>query len=52
MASVLIDSSDTLVTRQGNYAAKNSNNLMSLEVVLAVINIGILVLILYFVTNY
>ena len=49
MASGLIDSSDTLVTRLGNYAAKNSNNLMVLEVVLAVINIGILVLILYLV---
>jgi signal transduction histidine kinase len=49
MASGLIDSSDTLVTRLGNYAAINSNNLMLLEVVLAVINIGILVLILYLV---
>ena len=49
MASGLIDSSDTLVTRLGNYAAINSNNLMVLEVVLAVINIGILVLILYLV---
>jgi signal transduction histidine kinase len=49
MASGLIDSSDTLVTRLGNYAAINSNNLMSLEVILAVINIGILVLILYLV---
>ena len=49
MASGLIDSSDTLVTRLGNYAAKNSNNLMLLEVVLAIINIGILVLILYLV---
>ena len=49
MASGLIDSSDTLVTRLGNYAAINSNNLMLLEVVLAVINISILVLILYLV---
>ena len=49
MASGLIDSSDTLVTRLGNYAAINSNNLMLLEVILAVINIGILVLILYLV---
>ena len=49
MASGLIDSSDALVTRLGNYAAKSSNNLMLLEVVLAVINIGILVLILYLV---
>ena len=49
MASGLIDSSDTLVMWLGNYAAKNSNNLMVLEVGLVVINIGILVLILYFV---
>jgi signal transduction histidine kinase len=49
MASGLIDSSDTLVTRLGNYAAINSNNLMLLEVILAIINIGILVLILYLV---
>jgi nitrate/nitrite-specific signal transduction histidine kinase len=51
MASVLRDSSDTLVTRLENYAAKISNNLMLREVVLAVINIGILVLILYHVTK-
>ena len=49
MASGLIGSSDTLVTRLGNYATQNSKNIMLLEVVLAVINIGILVLILYLV---
>ena len=43
MASGLINSSDTLVMWLGNYAAKNSNNLMVLEVGLVVINIGILV---------
>ena len=45
----LIDSSDTLVTRLGQYVDRNSYNLMLLEVILAVINIGVLMLILYLV---
>lgn len=49
MAQDLINSSDTLVTRLGQYADRNSYNLMLLEVILAVINIGVLMLILYLV---
>ena len=45
----LIDSSDTLVTRLGQYVDRNSYNLMLLEVILAVTNIGVLNLILYLV---
>jgi nitrate/nitrite-specific signal transduction histidine kinase len=47
MALGLIDSSDILVTDLGQNAKQNSQNLMLLEVVLGVINIGILILILY-----
>lgn len=49
MALGLVGSSDTLVTRLGQYVDRNSYNLMLLEVILAVINIGVLILILYLV---
>jgi signal transduction histidine kinase len=49
MALGLVGSSDTLVTRLGQYVDRNSYNLMLLEVILAVINIGVLMLILYLV---
>ena len=49
MAAGLIDSSDILVTKLGLKAGQNSQNLILLELVLGIINIGILVLILYLV---
>jgi signal transduction histidine kinase len=49
MAAGLIDSSDILVTKLGQGAKQNSQNLILLELVLGIINIGILVLILYLV---
>ena len=49
MASNVINSSDSLVTQLGNDAAIDSRNLTLLEVFLAVINIGVVLLILYFV---
>jgi nitrate/nitrite-specific signal transduction histidine kinase len=49
MALGLVGSSDTLVTRLGQYVDRNSYNLMLLEVILAIINIGALMLILYLV---
>ncbi|MGA9170406.1 MAG: HAMP domain-containing sensor histidine kinase, partial [Nitrososphaeraceae archaeon] len=45
----VINSSDSLVTQLGNDAAIDSRNLTLLEVFLAVINIGVILLILYFV---
>ena len=45
----VINSSDRLVTQLGNDTAKNSLNLMLLEIVLAIMNIGVVLLILYFV---
>jgi len=50
-ASNLVRSSDILVTALGSYADNNSQNLIILQIFLAVLNIGILVLILYLVTR-
>jgi len=50
-ASNLVRSSDILVTTLGSYADNNSQNLIMLQIFLAVLNIGILVLILYLVTR-
>ena len=50
-ASNLIRSSDILVTALGSYADNNSQNLIMLQIFLAVLNIGILVLILYLVSR-
>ena len=49
LASNIIDSSDRLVTRLGNNAAIDSRNLILLEIFLAIINIAVVLLILYFV---
>jgi signal transduction histidine kinase len=49
LASNVINSSDRLVTQLGNDAAIDSRNLILLEVFLAIINIGVVLLILYFV---
>ncbi len=50
-ASNLVRSSDILVTALGSYADNNSQNLIILQICLAVLNIGILVLILYLVSR-
>lgn len=50
-ASKLVRSSDILVTSLGSYADNNSQNLIVLQIFLAVLNIGILILILYLVTR-
>lgn len=50
-ASNLVRSSDILVTALGSYADNNSQNLIMLQIFLAVLNIGILVLILYLVSR-
>jgi signal transduction histidine kinase len=49
MASNLIDSSDKLVTLLGQQTDKNSQNLLLLQILFAILIIGILVLILYLV---
>jgi nitrate/nitrite-specific signal transduction histidine kinase len=49
LALNVINSSDKLVTQLGNDAAIDSRNLILLEILLPVINIGVVVLILYFV---
>ena len=49
LASNVINSSDRLVTQLGNDGAIDSRNLILLEIFLAVINIGVILLILYFV---
>ena len=49
LASNVINSSDRLVTQLGNDAAIDSRNLILLEIFLAIINIGVVLLILYFV---
>jgi len=49
LASKVINSSDRLVTQLGNDTAKDSRNLVMLEIFLAVLNIGVVILILYFV---
>ena len=51
LALDLIGSSDVLVTQLGEQADKNSHNLMVLEISLGILNIGILALILYFITR-
>jgi signal transduction histidine kinase len=49
LASNLINSSDRLVTQLANDAAIDSRNLILLEIFLAIVNIGVVLLILYFV---
>jgi signal transduction histidine kinase len=49
LALNVINSSDRLVTQLGNDTAKDSRNLVLLEIFLAVLNIGVVILILYFV---
>ena len=51
MASSLIESSDRLVTLLGQQTDKNTQNLMLLQILFAILIIGILVLILYFVAR-
>jgi signal transduction histidine kinase len=51
LASDLIGSSDALVTKLGQQADTNSQNLMLLQILFAILIIGILVLVLYFVTR-
>jgi signal transduction histidine kinase len=51
MASNLIESSDKLVTLLGQQTDKNTQNLMLLQILFAILIIGILVLILYLVTR-
>lgn len=52
LASNLINSSDRLVTQLANDAAIDSRNLILLEIFLAIVNIGVVLLILYFVKKY
>jgi signal transduction histidine kinase len=49
LAPNLINSSDRLVTQLANDAAIDSRNLILLEIFLAIVNIGVVLLILYFV---
>jgi signal transduction histidine kinase len=49
MALGLVNSSDTLVAQLGEHATKNSQNLMLLQILFGILNIGILILILYLV---
>ena len=49
LALNVINSSDRLVRQLGNDTAKDSRNLVLLEILLAVLNIGVVTLILYFV---
>jgi signal transduction histidine kinase len=49
LASNVINSSDILVTQLGNDAAIDSRNLILLEILLAIVNIAVVLLILYFV---
>src|SRR5215469_6228516 len=49
LAFNVINSSDRLVTQLGNDTAKDSRNLVLLEIFLAVLNIGVVILIFYFV---
>jgi signal transduction histidine kinase len=51
MASNLIESSDRLVTLLGQQTDKNTENLMLLQILFAILIIGILVLILYLVAR-
>ena len=49
LAANLIDSSDRLVTQLGVDSAKNSLNVLLLEISFGIMNIGVILLILYFV---
>jgi signal transduction histidine kinase len=49
MAFSLVDSSDKLVAQLGELATKNSQNLMVLQILFGILNIGILIFILYLV---
>jgi signal transduction histidine kinase len=49
LAATLINSSDILVTQLGVDSAKNSQNVMLLEIFFGIMNIGVVLLILYFV---
>ena len=49
MAYNLVNSSDKLVTQLGQQTDKNSENVMLLQILFAILIVGILVLILYFV---
>jgi signal transduction histidine kinase len=49
LAATLINSSDMLVTQLGVDSAKNSLNVMLLEIFFGIMNIGVVLLILYFV---
>ena len=49
LAANLINSSDRLVTQLGDDSAKNSLNVMLLETFFGIMNIGVVLLILYFV---
>ena len=49
LAANLINSSDRLVTQLGDDSAKNSLNVMLLEIFFGIMNIGVVLLILYFV---
>ena len=51
LASNLIGSSDALVTKLGQQAETNSQNLMLLQILFGILIIGILVLVLYFVAR-
>ncbi len=51
LASNLIGSSDALVTKLGQQADTNSQNLMLLQILFGILIIGILVLVLYFVAR-
>jgi methyl-accepting chemotaxis protein len=51
LASDIIISSDTLVKQLGEQENKNSQNLTMLQIILGILNIGILVLILYLIAR-
>jgi nitrate/nitrite-specific signal transduction histidine kinase len=51
MAYNLVNSSDKLVTQLGQETDKNSENVMLLQILFAILIVGILVLILYFVAR-
>jgi nitrate/nitrite-specific signal transduction histidine kinase len=51
LALDLIGSSDVLVTQLGEQVDKNSHNLLILEIILGILNMGILALILYLITR-
>jgi hypothetical protein len=48
MATALINSSDNLVRQLGDHAAKNSFNLMLLDILFGIMNIGIVVIIILY----